>query len=127
MDAVMELASRLRKEYAGLLGCGAQEVALTGSTTDGVNTVLAALDLQPKDQILTTDEEHPGLLAPLGRARRRYGVEVRVVPFAELPGEVSQATRLVACSHVSWVNGKVMDCVALAATGVPFLLDGAQS
>ncbi len=39
----------------------------------------------PGDEVLTTDEEHPGLLAPLGRLRERRGVEVRVAPFDELP------------------------------------------
>jgi L-cysteine/cystine lyase len=32
----------------------------------------------------------------------------------------------VATSHVSWVNGQVIDAAALRETGVPFLLDGAQ-
>jgi L-cysteine/cystine lyase len=127
MDRVIELASALRAGYANALGCSPAEVALTGSTTDGVNTVLSALDLRPGDEILTSDEEHPGLLAPLGRARRRCGVEVRVVPFAELAGEVRPSTRLVACSHVSWVNGKVADIAALRAAGPPVLLDAAQA
>jgi L-cysteine/cystine lyase len=48
------------------------------------------------------------------------------VPFADLPGEVGPATRLVACSHVSWMTGSVVDGAALAATGAPVLLDGAQ-
>jgi L-cysteine/cystine lyase len=122
----MELAAELRAGYATVLGCEPSEVALTGSTTDGVNTVIAGLDLGPGDEILTTDEEHPGLLAPLGRARRRQGVTVRVVPFAELAGAASAATKLIACSHVSWVNGQVMDVPALVAAGVPVLLDGAQ-
>jgi L-cysteine/cystine lyase len=54
-------------------------------------------------------------------------VKVRVVPFAEIAGEVTSSTRLVACSHVSWVGGKVVDVEALAAIGVPVLLDAAQS
>jgi L-cysteine/cystine lyase len=49
-----------------------------------------------------------------------------VVPFTELPGEVSAKTRLIACSHVSWVGGKIADVAALTATGVPVLLDAAQ-
>lgn len=126
-DDVMEKAKDLRSGCAEVLGCTPDEVALTGSTTDGVNTVIAGLDLRPGDEILTTDEEHPGLLAPLGRARRRHGVTVRVVPFSEIAGEVKPTTRLVACSHVSWVSGRVMDTSALATTGVPFLLDAAQS
>src|SRR5579884_3822470 len=126
-EGLMDLASRLRAGYARLLGCAEDEVALTGSTTDGVNTVLAGLDLRPGDQIVTSDEEHPGLLAPLGRARRRFGVEVEVVPFAQLHEAVSSATRLIACSHVSWVSGRVANVAALAATGVPVLLDAAQA
>ncbi len=126
-EGLMEKAARLREGYASLLGCDPGEVALTGSTTDGVNTVIAGLDLRPGDEILTTDEEHPGLLAPLGRARQRVGVRVRVVRFAEIAGAVTAQTRLVACSHVSWVNGQVVDTQALAATGVPVLLDAAQA
>lgn len=127
IEDVMDLAARLRAGYATVLGCAAEEVALTGSTTDGVNTVIGGLDLRAGDEILTSDEEHPGLLAPLGRAIRRHGVKVRVVPFAEIAGEVSRATRLVACSHVSWVSGRVIDSEALAASDVPVLLDAAQS
>ncbi len=126
MESVIELAGRQRAGYARVLQCDPEEVALTGSTTDGCNTVIAGLDLRPGDEILTSDEEHPGLLAPLGRARRRLGITVRVAPFAEIANAVSPKTRLIACSHVSWVGGRVVDAAALAATGVPFLLDAAQ-
>ncbi len=125
-DDVLEMADRLRAAYAQVLACSPSEVALTGSTTDGCNTVLAGLDLREGDEILTSDEEHPGLLAPLGRARRKYGVSVRVVPFERIAEEVGPATRLVACSHVSWVSGRVVDSAGLRATGVSVLLDGAQ-
>jgi L-cysteine/cystine lyase len=126
-DGLMGLATQMREAYAGVLGCDSSEVALTGSTTDGVNTVIAGLRLGEGDEVLTSEEEHPGLLAPLGRALVRFGISVRTVPFAELPGEVGPATKLVACSHVSWVSGRVMDTDALADTGVPFLLDAAQA
>jgi selenocysteine lyase/cysteine desulfurase len=116
----------LRAAYAGLLGCAVDEVALTRSTTDGVNTVLAGLDLAPGDEILTTDEEHPGLLAPLATARARRRIDVRLMPWEELTGAVGPRTRLVACSHVSWATGRVIDAAGLRATGVPILLDGAQ-
>jgi L-cysteine/cystine lyase len=126
MTAVMELADELRAGYARVLGTDPDSVALTGSTTDGVNTVLAGLDLRRGDRIVTSDEEHPGLLAPLARARDLHGVELVVVPFPEIAGAVTADTRLVACSHVSWVSGRVVDHEALAQTGVPLLLDAAQ-
>jgi L-cysteine/cystine lyase len=125
-EGVMGLGKQLREAYAGVLGCGPDELALTGSTTDGVNTVIGGLDLKQGDEILTSDQEHPGLLAPLGRARRRLGISVHVEPFAEIAEHVTPATRLIACSHISWVNGSVVDHAALAQTGVPVLLDAAQ-
>jgi selenocysteine lyase/cysteine desulfurase len=116
----------LRDRIAALLGCETPELAITGSTTDGVNAALLALDLGRGDDVLTSDEEHPGVLAPLAALRDRRGVEVRMVPFAELAGEVRPDTRLVACSHVSWRTGAVVDAAALAATDALVLLDGAQ-
>jgi selenocysteine lyase/cysteine desulfurase len=116
----------LRARVATLLGCETAEVALTGSTTDGVNAALNALDLGRGDHVLTSDEEHPGVLAPLAALRDRRGVDVRVVPFAELAAEVRPDTRVVACSHVSWRTGAVVDAAALAASDAVVLLDGAQ-
>jgi L-cysteine/cystine lyase len=126
-ERVLELASRTRAGYATVLGAEPGEVALTSSTTYGINTVLSGLTFSSGDEIVTSDQEHPGLLAPLRRLRERHGVSVRVAPFAELPGEVGPATRLIACSHVSWVGGEVIDVAALRATGVPILLDAAQA
>lgn len=125
-DEVIDLAGRLRAAYAEVLGASPDEVALTGSTTDGLNTVVSGLRLGAGDEILTTDEEHPGLLAPLRLARIRHQVRIRVVPFAELPDAVTAQTRLIACSHVSWVGGAVADLKALTQSGVPVLVDSAQ-
>jgi L-cysteine/cystine lyase len=116
----------LRSRVAGLIEADLSELAVTGSTTDGVNAALGALDLGPGDEVLTSDEEHPGVLAPLGGLRERRGVTVRVAPFAELAGAVGPRTRVVACSHVSWMTGAVVDAAALAATPALVLLDGAQ-
>jgi L-cysteine/cystine lyase len=115
----------LRERIARLMGCEPSEVALTGSATDGINAALRSLELGPGDEVVTSDEEHPGVLAPLGRLQRR-GVDVRVVPWDELAGAVRPSTKLVACSHVSWATGRLADTAALKATGVPLLYDGAQ-
>jgi selenocysteine lyase/cysteine desulfurase len=125
MEATGARQEELRARVAALLGADLGELALTGSTTDGVNSILHALDLRPGDELLTSDEEHPGVLAPLAAARVR-GVRVRVAPFAELADAVGPGTRMVVCSHVSWMTGKVVDSAALTATGTPVLLDGAQ-
>ena len=125
-DEALDLAARCRTAYADLLGADRVDVALTGSTTDGINTVLGGLSLSEGDEILTTDQEHPGLLGPLRLARVRHGVRIRVVAFDDVAREIGPGTRLVACSHVSWVNGSIVDVAGLRESGVPFLLDAAQ-
>ena len=74
---------------------------------------------------MTSDEEHPGLLGPLGAARELRGVSVREVPLAEVANAVGPRTRLVACSHVGWMSGSYAPA-ELRELDVPVLLDGAQ-
>jgi selenocysteine lyase/cysteine desulfurase len=124
-DLKLDLATRQRAAYAALLGADPADVALTTCTSEGVVRVLAGLDLGPGDEIITAPDEHPGLLGPLGGLRARRGVEVRTAPFAELADAIGPRTRLVACSHVSWVTG-AMRAPGLAEADVPVLLDGAQ-
>jgi selenocysteine lyase/cysteine desulfurase len=125
-ERVMELRRTIRQHAAWLMGCPPGEIALTHSTTDGMNLVLRGLRLGRGDEVVTSDEEHPGLLAPLAALAAESGVSVRFAPFAEVASAVTPATRLIAVSHISWINGQVADTDALAATGVPILLDGAQ-
>jgi L-cysteine/cystine lyase len=119
-----ELQDELRAAYARLLGAPADEVALTTSASDGLGRVIAGLGLGSGDQIVTSDQEHPGLVGPLLAARRR-GVTVRAVPLAHVAEAVGPETTLVALSHVSWIAGEIAPA-ALSELDVPVVLDGAQ-
>lgn len=123
--ALLDARRRLREAYAQLLGAVTDDVALTTCTSEGIVRVLSALDLQPGDEVVTSDEEHPGLQGPLAAARDQRGIAIRVAPFAQIAGAVGAQTKLVACSHVSWINGQIVR--GLSGLGdVPVLLDGAQ-
>ena len=118
------LQDELRAGYAALLGVPDSEIALTTSTSEGIGLVLAGLDLGPGDEILTSDDEHPGLLGPL-LAARELGARVRTAPLTSIHEAVTPATTLVACSHVDWVSGRLAPA-ELAQLDVPVVLDGAQ-
>jgi L-cysteine/cystine lyase len=120
-----ELNDALRSAYARALGADASDVALTTCTSDGMAQVITGLALKPGDEILTSDEEHPGLLGALGAARELHGVSIREVPFAQLAEAVESHTALVACSHVGWMSGSLAPA-ELADVEPPVLLDGAQ-
>jgi len=128
-----ELRERVREKMAAVIGVPAECLALTTSTTNGCNIVLAGLGLGREDEVVTTDEEHFGLLGPLHTA----GVRVRVAAtrglepaaaLGRLLDAVGPGTRLLALSHVSWVTGNVLPIAELKReTGLPILVDGAQS
>jgi selenocysteine lyase/cysteine desulfurase len=119
-----ELQGALRAGYARVLGAAVEDVALTTSTSEGIGAVMAGMELGPGDEIVSSDEEHPGVLGPLKAARER-GATVRLVPFSELASAVTATTTLVVCSHVGWVSGEVAPA-ELAQLEVPVILDGAQ-
>jgi selenocysteine lyase/cysteine desulfurase len=120
-----ELGGELRAAYARVLCADAADVALTTCTSEGIAQVIGGLQFAPGDEILTSDEEHPGLLGALSAARELHRVDVREAPLAELADAVGPRTRLVACSHVGWVSGSLAPA-ALGQLDVPVLLDGAQ-
>jgi selenocysteine lyase/cysteine desulfurase len=123
-EARREALEELRAAYARLLGCEAGDVAVKTSTSEGLGSVLAGLDLGPGCEIVTSDSEHPGLIGPLIAARAR-GVKVTAVPLRDVADAVTSRTTLVACSHVSWITGELAP-TALADVDVPVIFDGAQ-
>jgi selenocysteine lyase/cysteine desulfurase len=121
-----ELNRFLRTTYSSVLGCSAEDIALTTCTSDGLSLVVSGMRFSRGDEILTSDEEHPGLLGALAAERELRGVTIRTAPWSELPAAVGPRTRLIAVSHVSWMTGRPVAAAELAATGVPVVLDGAQ-
>jgi selenocysteine lyase/cysteine desulfurase len=100
----------VRGTVADFVGADPDEVALTESTTAGINAVAGALDWEPGDVVVRTDLEHPAGTLPWQRLERE-GVEVRTVETTE--GRVDQAAfgravedaKLACFSAVTWTHG----------------------
>ena len=118
------MRDEVRAKLAALFGVEPAQVALTRSTTDGCNIVLAGLGIGPDDEIVTSDVEHFGLIGPLHAS----GARIVTAPEDGIVDAVTGRTRLIAISHVSWVTGNSLDPARVKAeTGLPILIDGAQS
>ncbi|HEY7380990.1 MAG TPA: aminotransferase class V-fold PLP-dependent enzyme [Gaiella sp.] len=126
VERVLALRQDVRERIARLVGVEPGTVALTASTTDGCNIVLAGLGLEPGDEVITTTDEHFGLLGPLGVSPAAVIV---VEPDPEhILAAVTPRTRLIAVSHVLWTTGAILPVRELRErSGVPVLADGAQS
>ena len=57
-----------RAALAESMASDPERIALTHSTSGGINLVLGGMAFADGDEVVTTDNEHPGLLEPLGRA-----------------------------------------------------------
>lgn len=122
----MALRGELRARIAALVSAEPAQVALTCSTTDGCNIVLAGLGLSPEDEVVTTTNEHFGLLGPL------HAIGARVVVCDPEPeailAAVTPRTKLLSLSQVLWTDGRVLPVAELRErSGLPVLVDGAQA
>jgi selenocysteine lyase/cysteine desulfurase len=132
-ERALGLRDQVRAKVAAAAGVEPEKLSLATSTTNGCNIVLSGLGLGPEDEVVTTDGEHFGLLGALATS----SAQVRVAPVRELPPEeslemlrreVTPRTRLLALSHVCWMTGTRLPVEELReATGLPVLVDGAQS
>jgi len=137
-DRMRQTRERARAAFARVLGCEPSELALTHSTTEGINIAVAGLDWQPGDRLVTALAEHPAELNPASMLRVRRGVELvgtdiglpGVDHVAALEAALEGGARAVLLSHVCWTTGIVMPVRQLAdaahRAGAVLIIDGAQ-
>ena len=133
--------NEFRDPLAAFLGCTRDEIALLRNATEANSYIANGLDLQPGDEVLMTDQEHPGGENPWQLRAKRYGIVVKKVP---LPKPVPNAatvlnlfndaitlrTRVLFFSHITTVTGVVLParelCALARSKGILSAVDGAH-
>ncbi len=136
------LIEETRTAAAQFLGCDWDELALTTSTTGGMNAIAQGLRLAAGDRVLLTDQEHAGGLHCWQYLARHHGVQLDVVsiPRGEFSADalvsavakgIRTGTRVISVSHVFSSTGLRMPIAELSALararGVLCVVDGAQA
>jgi selenocysteine lyase/cysteine desulfurase len=150
--AAFDVYDEARAAVADLLGAMPSEIALTQSTTDGINRVAGAFDWDEDDVVVRTDLEHSAGILPWQRLERERGVEVRVLEtsvasetqradgfavdeagrldLADLKAAADAAT-LFCVSSLTWTHGTrlpIADVVEIAHdAGAAVLVDAVQA
>jgi selenocysteine lyase/cysteine desulfurase len=118
----------VRADFASLIGATAAEIAFVPSASVAMG--LVADSLGAGDVVVVPEDEHVSDLFPLLVAERR-GVEVRQVPFADLPDAIGERTTLIACSLVQMQTGRVGDLSGIAtrarAVGARVFIDATHA
>jgi len=127
---------------ARFLGCDLDELALTASTTAGMNAIAQGMRLGAGDRVLLTDQEHSGGLHCWQYLARHHGVELDVVsiPRTEhrptsivdaIARGIRERTRVISLSHVFSSTGLRMPVAEIASLarsrGMLCVVDGAQA
>ncbi len=135
--AAFDAYDEARAAVADLLGAAPDEIALTQSTTDGINRVAGAFDWGEGDVVVRTDLEHSAGILPWQRLEREHGVDVRVLETEngrlDLEGAKSALEDATLCcvSSLTWTHGTrlpIADLVEIAHdAGALVLVDAVQS
>lgn len=127
-----------QKAVASVIGSGPDEVTFRTNTTDAIATAIDTVPMEKGDNAVIMDMEYPSVVYPLRTRELRDGTETRFVHNKDgriTPDMVEEAidsrTRLVALSHVSFMNGYRLDIEEIGKVcrdrDVYFLVDAAQS
>jgi len=132
-----------RRAAGSFVQASPDEIALVQNATMGMNFLANGLDLEPGDEVLSTDHEHGGGISPWRLLAKRRGIVVRELPLDAVldrgpEGIVEQfaqamtpRTRVLMVSHITsglGVRLPVSELCALARErGVLSLIDGAQA
>lgn len=109
----------LRDALAGYLHCKRDELALVRNATEANNVVCNGLDLKPGDEVLLTDQEHPGGRCCWEQKAARFGIKLNFVPLPKPPASVDEIverferaltpkTRVQVFSHITTVTGVIL-------------------
>ena len=132
--------SNLRKHLGQSFGANEDEVALTHSTSEGINIASWAINWNKDDEVMITNQEHPANTIPWYSLSTRFGINIKRLNFdtgsdivSEIQKKLSKRTKMVSIPHVSRNNGRALTlneskkiADILRSKGVRYHLDGAQ-
>jgi selenocysteine lyase/cysteine desulfurase len=136
-----EARDEVRAQVAAFVGASPDEIALTRSTTEGMNVFACGLDWKPGDEVLFNTHEHGGGWRPYQTLAERYGIKIVRIEIPSPPESVSQLldlyekaftprTRVLMMSHITYVTGLVLPMKELAdlahGKGALISVDGAH-
>ena len=131
----------VREKLARFINASVDEVVITRNTTEGMNFVANGLDLEPGDEILMSNMEHPGGINPWKLKAARFGIEIKEVPIGcppESVGELIDAfesaitprTKVISISHTVFISGLIFPIKELSEMahrrGILVLADSAH-
>ena len=132
-----------RSKIATMLGVSADELAIVRNTSEANNTIIQGLTLDPGDEVLIWDQNHPSnsvawevVAARSGCSVRRFSEPDQARSIDEVVGQIKQLiqpnTRVLSFTHISNITGMRLPaseiCAEVKRNADVFVhVDGAQT
>jgi selenocysteine lyase/cysteine desulfurase len=132
----------VRRGLAAEFGCEPEEMAITRNASESLETCILGLTLRPGDEVLTTNQDYPRMLATWRQRERRDGIVLKTVSFpvppkslGELATRLSDAitpkTRAILVCHITNLTGQIFPvreiCRLGRERGIEVIVDGAHA
>jgi selenocysteine lyase/cysteine desulfurase len=133
--------NEFRDPLAAFVGCKRDEIALVRNATEANSYIANGVDLKAGDEVLITDQEHPGGEHPWDLRAKRYGVVVKKVTLPKpvpnaaavlnlFSDAITRRTRVIFFSHITTATGVVLPakelCALARSKGILSAVDGAH-
>ena len=133
--------NEFRDPLAAFVGCRRDEIALVRNATEANSYIANGIDMKPGDEVLMTDQEHPGGEQPWQLRAKRYGIVVKKVALPKpvqnsaqvlnlFSDAITPRTRVMFFSHITTVTGVALParelCALARSKGILSAVDGAH-
>jgi selenocysteine lyase/cysteine desulfurase len=133
--------NEFRDPLAAFVGCNRDEIAIVRNATEANSYIANGIDLRPGDEVLMTDQEHPGGEHPWNLRAKRYGMVVKKVTLPKpvenpaqvlnlISGAITPRTKVLFFSHITTYTGVVLPakelCALARGKGIISAVDGAH-
>src|ERR1700719_3973358 len=133
--------NEFRDPLAAFIGCSRDEVALLRNATEANSYIANGIDLKAGDEVLITDQEHPGGEHPWDLRAKRYGIVIKKITLPKpvpdaatvlnlFSEAITPRTRVIFFSHITTVTGVVLPvkeiCALARSKGILSAVDGAH-
>lgn len=115
----------LRARLAAFSGVSADEIAINRNATEGLNTIIFGLDLQPGDEVVLSKYDYPNMMQAWKQRARRDKIKLNWIDF-DFPMEdenqiikkyaeaITSRTRVVHITHIINWTGQILPAQKIA-------------
>jgi selenocysteine lyase/cysteine desulfurase len=132
----------VRRGLAEDFGCDPEEMAITRNASEALEICEFGIELEPGDEILTTNQDYGRMLTTWEQRVRRDGVVLTKIPFPVPPPSmqdlvdrferaITSRTRVIHFCHITNLTGQIFPvrdiCRLARARGIHTIVDGAHA